>query len=186
MDSARPQSLERMATLARRLQGAAEPATLIRFQLWHERTLLESLSRFFPLTPATRTEIDAWMGRLEAVSGGAPPPLPAPKGDGALVFARNPDPKGPMSGFGYDYFVDKWGDRPRPRLLTARGRWGAGGYDYEALNLVDGRRTAQEIRDMLTAIYGPVPLDAVIEYLHALQTIGVLTTAPAAGSPEIP
>jgi hypothetical protein len=39
---------------------------------------------------------------------------------------------------------------------------------------VDGRRTAREIRDALSAIYGPVPLEHVVEYLRALQTIGVL------------
>jgi aminopeptidase YwaD len=173
LDVIRPQSLERMATLTRRLPGTAEPAMLVRFQLWHERTLLESLSRFFELPPAFRGEIDGWMDRLEALAGGVPPP-PVPAGDGALVFSRHPEPKGPMSGFGYDYFDDKWGDRPRPRLLAARAQWGAGGYAYEALNLVDGRRTAQQIGDMLSAIYGPVPLDVVVEYLRALETIGVL------------
>jgi aminopeptidase YwaD len=173
LDVIRPQSLERMATLTRRLPGAAEPATLVRFQLWHERTLLESLSRFFELPPAFRGEIDGWMDRLEALAGGAPPP-PVPAGDGAIVFSRHPEPKGPMSGFGYDYFDDKWGDRPRPRLLAARAQWGAGGYAYEALNLVDGRRTAQQIRDMLSAIYGPVPLDVVVEYLRALEAIEVV------------
>ena len=175
LDVVRPLSLERMAMMDRRRQMAAEPATLVRFQLWHERALLESLTRFFPLPADVRTEVDSWMGRLEAVAGGHPAVLPRAPGDNAVVFARAPTPKGPMSGFGYDYFEDKWGDRPRPRLMSAPAQWGAGGYAYEALNLVDGRRTAQEIRDALSAIYGPVPLDVVVEYLRALQTIGVLT-----------
>ena len=59
-------------------------------------------------------------------------------------------------------------------LLAAQPRWGGGDYAYEALNLVDGRRSAQEIRDALTAIYGPVPLAAVVEYLRALESVGVL------------
>jgi hypothetical protein len=53
-------------------------------------------------------------------------------------------------------------------------RFGAGGYDYEALNLVDGRRTVREIRDALSAILGPVPIDLVAEYLAALAKIDVL------------
>ena len=173
LDLVRPLSLERMATLARRRQGAAEPDTLVRFGLWHERALLESLARFFPLGPEVRKEIDSWMTRLETAAGGLPVPI-KPAGDGALVFSRAAEPKGPMSGFGYDYFEDKWGDRPRPRLLSARAQWGAGDYAYEALNLVDGRRTTQEIRDALSAIYGPVPLEQVVEYLRALESIGVL------------
>jgi aminopeptidase YwaD len=172
----RPLSLERMAAMERRRQGAAEPATVVRFQLWHERALMHSLSRFFPLTPEIEREIESWMGRLEAVTGETRAAAPQASGDGAIVFTRAPEPRGPMSGFGYDYFDDKWGDRPRPKLLSARAQWGDGGYAYEALNLVDGRRTAQEIRDALSAIYGPVPLDQVVEYLRALQAIGVLTT----------
>jgi aminopeptidase YwaD len=180
LDVIRPLSLERMATLARRLPGAAEPDTLLRFQLWHERTLLESLGRFFEMDAEVRRTIEESLRRFEVLVGGAPPAPAAPAGEGAVVFSRDAEPKGPMSGFGYDYFDDKWGaERPRPRLLSARAQWGAGGYAYEALNLVDGRRTVQEIRDMLSAIYGPVPLDVVAEYLRALQTIGILS-GPAA------
>lgn len=175
LDVVRPQSLERLAALMRRRQGAAEPDTLTRFHLSHERALLESLTRFHPLAPEIRKDIDGWMARLETVAGGATAPV-TPTGDGATVFSRAPEPRGPMSAFGYDYFEDKWGDRPRPKLLTARARWGDGSYAYEALNLVDGRRTAQEIRDALSAIYGPVPLEDVLEYLRALRAIGVLAT----------
>jgi hypothetical protein len=174
LDVVRPLSLERMAAMERRRQSAAEPATLVRFQLWHERALMESLSRFFPLAPEVERGIESWMSRLEALAGEAPAASSTSSGDGEIVFTRAPEPKGPMSGFGYDYFDDKWGDRPRPKLLSARAQWGAGGYAYEALNLVDGRRTAQEIRDALSAIYGPVPLEHVVEYLRALQAIGVL------------
>jgi aminopeptidase YwaD len=175
LDVIRPLSLERVAMLVRRQPGAHEPATLVRFQLWHEQAVLDSLSSFFEVGAATRQEADEWMRRLEGLVGGRPVPPPAPAGEGALVFTRNAEPKGPMSGFGYGYFDDKWGDRrPRPQLLSARPRWGDGDYAYEALNLVDGLRTVQEIRDLLSAIYGPVPLHAVAEYLQALQHIGVL------------
>ena len=58
-------------------------------------------------------------------------------------------------------------------LLRRNGLWG-GGYDYEALNLVDGRRTVGQIRDALAAIYGPVPEAEVSEYLQALEKIGIL------------
>jgi aminopeptidase YwaD len=61
------------------------------------------------------------------------------------------------------------------RLLNFQGLRGAGGeYAYEALNFVDGKRTAQEIRDAVSAIYGPVPLDYIREYLRALEEIQLI------------
>ena len=47
-------------------------------------------------------------------------------------------------------------------------------YAYEVLNFVDGRRTAQDIRAAVSAIYGPIPLDVVVEYLRALEAIRVV------------
>ena len=82
-----------------------------------------------------------------------------------------------MSGFGYGYFEDKRQTLglPEPALAGWSGLWGGGGeYVYEALNLVDGKRTVRQIRDDLAAIYGPVPIEQVAEYLDALRRIGVL------------
>jgi predicted transcriptional regulator len=42
------------------------------------------------------------------------------------------------------------------------------------LNFADGNRSAQEIRDAVSAEYGPVPLELVLEYLRALEKIGVV------------
>jgi hypothetical protein len=92
------------------------------------------------------------------------------------VFTRRAAPKGPMSVFGYDYLRDKYGGEraSRLRIGSARSLWGDGGYAYEVLNLVDGQRSVQEITDMVSAIYGPIPLDIVLEYLRALEEISVL------------
>jgi aminopeptidase YwaD len=76
--------------------------------------------------------------------------------------------KGTMSAFGYDYFADRY-TGPAIRLDPDS--------HYEALNLWDGRRTDAEIRDMLSAIYAPVPLEDVTQYLDALGTIGVIPRA---------
>jgi hypothetical protein len=88
-----------------------------------------------------------------------------------------------MSVFGYDYLEARYG-RERTsdlRLLQIEGgRRGSGpDYAYEALNLVDGRRSVGEVRDALAAIYGPVSIDAVTEYLRALESIGVLVQISA-------
>ena len=171
-------SLRRMSQmLARRAQLSGEEAqSFTRFWLAHERSLVDSLDRFF--SPSTRRSdtVEAWLKNLQALAG-VSPPAAAPSGDAALVFRRNPEVKGPMSVFGYDYFEDHYGgERARGiRLLRHRGLWGAGDdYTYEVLNFVDGVRNAQQIRDAVSAIYGPVPLDVVVEYLRALESIGVI------------
>jgi hypothetical protein len=98
-------------------------------------------------------------------------------GDGLLIFSRNSQPKGPLAVFGYDYFEDhaKAKGITRPKLLDYQGLWGAGEeYAYETLNFVDGKRNAQQVRDWVSAEYGPVPLELVVEYLRALEKIGVV------------
>jgi hypothetical protein len=102
---------------------------------------------------------------------------PKAAGDGLLVYSRKAEPKGPLAVFGYDYFVvkAKAAGVATPKLLSYEGLWGAGEeYAYEVLNFADGKRNAQEIRDAVSAEYGPVPLEMVVEYLKALERIGVV------------
>jgi aminopeptidase YwaD len=97
--------------------------------------------------------------------------------DGLLKFKRKPEPKGPLAVFGYDYFADhaKAAGVAEPKLMSYEGLWGSGEeYAYEVLNFADGKRNAQEIRDAVSAEYGPVPLEMVVEYLRALEKIGVV------------
>ena len=102
--------------------------------------------------------------------------IPA-KGDGLLQFQRKAEPKGPLAVFGYDYFAEhaKTAGGATAKLLSYEGLWGGGEeYAYEVLNFADGKRNAQEIRDAVSAEYGPVPLEMVVEYLKALEKIGVV------------
>lgn len=84
--------------------------------------------------------------------------------------------QGPMNGFGYSWFDDRLARAglTRPRLLSREPVWEGPSYGYEALNLVDGRRSVGEIRDVLTGTLGPVPMDEVAEYLDILARLGVL------------
>ena len=188
-------SLRRAATMMERRQGltADEAAVLTRAYLSYERSLVDSIQRFTPLSPDAQREAGAFLDTLTLLVA-RPAVAGAPQGDGRLVFRRNPQLKGPMSVFGYDYFLDKYGaDRAAAvRLARDRGLRGSGGdYTYEALNLVDGRRTSQEIRDALSATYGPVPLDVVVEVFAGFQLIpgdclGQLevTAIPPVGAPR--
>jgi aminopeptidase YwaD len=105
------------------------------------------------------------------------PPEPIASGDGLLKFKRSAQPKGPLAVFGYDYFADhaKTAGVATPKLFGYEGLWGGGEeYAYEVLNFADGKRNAQEIRDAVSAEYGPVPLEMVVEYLRALEKIGLV------------
>lgn len=97
-----------------------------------------------------------------------------------MIVVRNPELHGPMSVFGYDYLSDKLGaDRvSKLRLLNYTGLRGAGGdYAYETLNLTRKKRRAADVWKDVSAIYGPIPVEFVIEYLEALLEAGVITCA---------
>jgi len=100
------------------------------------------------------------------------------RADGTPVFRRRPQPRGPLMVFGYDYFDEhaKAAGVPTPRLLSYEGEWGSGeaGYAYEALNFADGKHSARQIAEELSAEYGPIPPELVVEYLQALKSVGVV------------
>lgn len=178
----RSRALVRTATMLRRAGQAApeEAENLKRFHLAYERTVVASYARLVELPATARSEAGAFLADLERLTG-APAAAPAARGDGALVFRRNDAVRGPMSVFGYDYLEDHLGRAAADslRLRAHQGARGSGGeYAYEVLNLVDGRRTVQAIRDAVAAIYGPVPLEIVLEYARALETIGVIRRRP--------
>jgi len=155
------------------LVGAGEPFYGFHAS-WYERSLLSSVSPFLTLPENVQRAAEQFLAR-HVEPGGLNSGL-GPK-EWAVVFERAAAPKGPMVGFGYDYFLDKLGpDRSKGiRLLRYQGWWGRGAdYAYEALNFVNGKRALWEIRNALTAVYGPVPWDLVMEYLRALESIGVL------------
>ncbi len=96
---------------------------------------------------------------------------------GADFFQRAKQPRGQLMVFGYDYFADhaKSAGVATPALLAYEGEWGAGPeYAYEALNFADGKHSSQQIRDELSAEYGAVPTQLVVEYLRALKAIGLV------------
>lgn len=138
----------------------------------YRRSALQSLSRFYREDP---TMIDETPHIWRDYTAAMPPPVTT--AEGRLVFRRKPEPAGPLAVFGYDYFAEraKAAGMATPKLLSYEGLWGAGPeYAYEALNFADGKRSAQEIRDAVSAEYGPVPLELVVEYLRALETIAVV------------
>jgi hypothetical protein len=81
---------------------------------------------------------------------------------------------GPMNVYYYDYVADradaadlaivrKVSSMPRGDILL-----------YEILNLVDGKRSIEDITDYLDAAYEDVPIDYVTDYLKLLNKVGVV------------
>lgn len=156
---------------------AAEAESLLRFHWTWERAAVESIRAFAGLPPEVAADAESFLTDLKKLAGEGGPATAAAHPEADVVYTRAPEPKGPMSGFGYEYFTDKQraAGLPNPALADWSGLWGDGSlYVYEALNLVNGKRTVRQIRDELAAIYGPVPIEQVAEYLEMLRRIGVL------------
>jgi aminopeptidase YwaD len=80
---------------------------------------------------------------------------------------------GPMSVYYYDYVAERAaGDLHAAERLAAHP--GGEILLYEVLNLVDGKRSVQAIRDYLAAAYGPVAVEEVADYLRLLEKVGVV------------
>jgi aminopeptidase YwaD len=144
----------------------------------YENAVLDSYVRFGSIPRLeSKLQVDQISALHKALYDDLGGLMKAFNGDGALVFRRKAQPKGPLAVFGYDYFAEhaKAVGVGTPKLFSYEGFWGSGEeYAYEVLNFADGKRNAQEIRDAVSAEYGPVPLEMVVEYLRALEKIGVV------------
>ena len=81
---------------------------------------------------------------------------------------------GPMSVYYYDYVSDRAGGEDLKILERLNSRPNGDVIMYEVLNLVDGKRSIQAIRDYIAASYGLIPIEDVSDYLRLLEKIGVV------------
>lgn len=159
--------LRRAARMHKRIEGLdpAEAENLRRFGAHYEALVWNGVHWFAPMPTQGFPEPPT------SVIGGEV------AGDAGLRFVRNSRLRGPMRVFGYDYLSDKLGAERTAslRLLEYQGLRGSGGeYAYEVLNLARFPRRAIDVRNDVSAIYGPVPLELVVEFLRALESIGVV------------
>jgi aminopeptidase YwaD len=155
--------------------GPCDGGEIARFEQSQIRPLVESVIRFAPDAKQSRWPAISSIGvntTWEGMCGRAAISL-SPN----YVYRRKTENKGPLTVFGFDYFADKAkvSGIETPKLLSYEGLWGSGKeYAYEVLNFANGKRNAQEIRDAVSAEYGPVPVELVMEYLETLVKIGVV------------
>jgi hypothetical protein len=93
-------------------------------------------------------------------------------GEDRRVPARTKDIKGPLDPDN-DWVREKAGPAAG-QLAILKARSGSD-VCYEVVNFIDGTRSISDIRDAVSAEFGPVPLTAVVEYLEMLRTIGAIT-----------
>ncbi len=170
-------TLARTTTLLEQTRGmnSADAAAATRVFFEHERRKIDSITRFAELHEAERTTAMSWVDNVQGLI--SVEPSHEDEQVISTVYVRNADPQGPMHGFGYSWIIDQLGEEEFGKLELPghEGERGAGGlYTYEALNLVDGKRTVSEIRDWLTAELGPVPVEYVVEYLQAIESAGAI------------
>ena len=114
-----------------------------------------------------------------------PSPSEAERRLDAIVVTRNEKIRGPVNlyrpEYGAIWLAQKVNDPNfAMKLKMAQlGRFTG----FEALNFVDGRRTLLDIRDLVSAEYGPIDPAVVEEYFRFLAGVGVvaLSSAPATG-----
>jgi hypothetical protein len=92
-----------------------------------------------------------------------------------IIPKRNPSVIGNLEVYYYDYLDDHLKDESPGNLARLSALPNGETLVYEVLNLVDGKRSVREIRDILSAAYGTVPVDAVLDYLKLLEKCGVVT-----------
>jgi hypothetical protein len=138
------------------------------------RATLASIAAMWPAAaPSVRREEDRLRDMAAIVK---PPPI---AGGDARIPARNPEVRGPLGVYYFDYFTEKLSGSQTDALVhppeTALGKRPQGEVlTYEALNFVDGKRSVSEIRDLLSGRYEPVPLPEVSEYLDLLERVDVI------------
>ena len=155
------------AGLRAELSGDARDAALIRREAAVVTSAtLRSLGALWPSAAGAA-------GTEEARLRDPSPMAPLADSDGR-VPVRNPDVRGPLGVYYYDHLAEMLGPDAEVETALAR-RDGGEVLTWEALNLVDGRRSVQEIRDVLTGRYEPVPVAEVAEYLDLLARARVVS-----------
>jgi len=155
--------------------SVAEQAAVLSVHWEVERRKVASLEDFASLSGNQKQTADSFIAGLSKLVG-----IPEVEAAGIAhdnrVYRRNPDIKGPMHAFGYSYLEDHLPADEYAGLNLS------GVLAYEALNLVDGKRTVGEIRHWLLAecraqcraSTGWLEPSDVAAYLAALERIGVV------------
>jgi aminopeptidase YwaD len=122
---------------------------------------LASLAAMWPATAAEVRRVSAALTASQPRAAGSRDPR---------VPERTAAVRGPLDVYYYNHLATVLGESRPQVALEKRDEMLA----YEALNLVDGKRSVGAIRDLLTGRYAPVPLAEVAEWIDLLARAGVV------------
>jgi hypothetical protein len=122
------------------------------------RLRLEELERHYTLACEARQAVPQKLGLTEEE-----------KRAGRIVPRRETALKGPV---GRGFLREKLKDSPESLKLPILERGGL--VTYEVLNFVDGKRSLLDIRNAVSAEFGPLPLQWVEDYVRLLARAGVV------------
>jgi hypothetical protein len=132
----------------------------------------EVLRSIAALWPSTASAVQKESQRLSQMATIVGPPA-APGAD-ARVPVRNPEIRGPLDVYYFDYLGQAL-PKGTDRTTALSKRPGGEVLVYETLNLVDGKRSVAAIRDVLSGRYRPVAESEIAEYLDLLARARVIT-----------
>ncbi len=132
---------------------------------------IRSIGAIWNVPPENLRGEEGLLRRLASPVPAAPLRTASNRGD-ARIPLRNPEIRGPLDVY-YFSFLERAGVDANGAALVKRD--GGDVLAYEAFNLVDGKRSVSEIRDVLSGLYEPVPLGEVAGYLDLLAKAGALT-----------
>ncbi len=146
--------------IARSLAASGPDAPLVQREAILEAIgTLESAAALWPsLAPAAAAETGSLRGRL--------PPLRTSRPADARVPIRNPEIRGPLDVYYFNYLGET--------SPTVTSNVPSATLEYEAFNLADGKRTVSEIRDILEGRYGDARRDAITAYFDLLAKAGAV------------
>ncbi|GJM11576.1 MAG: hypothetical protein DHS20C11_38520 [Lysobacteraceae bacterium] len=170
-------ALIRAATLLERRAAlpASDAAAVSRVHFEMERKKVHSVEPFAKLSENDHQAAVRYLEQLAEMLPLAVPMIEVPRN--GTVYRRNSDLKGPMRGFDYAWLQEHVDSEVLAglKISTHSTPWGSSGmFAYEALNLVDGKRSVTDIREWLVAELGEVPEAYVADYLAALEGVGVI------------
>jgi aminopeptidase YwaD len=172
-----------------------EAANLIHQTLERELATLHSLVKFTGAPPASdreqaqaltnqATELQSWIDK-QARARGATEAVPSAPWTGSAEAKRVPIRVGEFGPLTYQndnvllarlgkerYAKIKLINSDATQLLNVRDQSEL--YAYEIVNFVNGKSTVGEIRDAVSAEYGPLPVNLVSDYLDACVAAGVM------------
>ena len=175
-------ALQRALTLASSAFAAAQ--NIIAQAAQRERATLASIATFAPEDHSLQTWLNELSKNIDSRGNEGRGSLRAlsptvivsstPTEFNNIIPKRNANAIGNLEVYYYDYIDDHLKGELPENLARLSALPNGGTLVYEALNLVDGKRSVDEIHNILSAAYGSIPVSAVWDYLKLLEKIEIV------------